>query len=69
MDHLQRGASIGCEGDGRLPTSRPNSDSAAEYGVRVEDSLQSWIEKGLCFGPLLPHEMPGTPSSVNSGIL
>ena len=65
IDRLHRGASIGCEGDGRLPTSKPNSDSAAEYGVRVADSLQSWIERGLCFGPLLPHEMPWATYTIN----
>ena len=65
IDRLQRGTSIGCEGEGRLPTSKPNSDSAGEYGVRVADSLQSWIVKGLCFGPLLPHEMPWDVYTVN----
>ena len=39
MTRLSKGADIGCEGDGRLPTSKPNSDSASTYGVRVADSL------------------------------
>ena len=40
MGRLTKGANICCEGDGRLPTSRANSKAAAEYGVRVADSLQ-----------------------------
>ena len=35
-----RGADIGCEGNGRMPTKHPNSESALEYGDRVADSLQ-----------------------------
>ena len=65
MERLSRGADIGCEGDGRLPTSKPNSESASTYGVRVADSLQSWIMDGLCFGPLLPNEMPWATYTIN----
>ena len=65
IQRLSRGADIGCQGEGRLPTSRPNSDSTSEFGVRVADSLQSWINKGLCFGPLLPNEMPWESYTVN----
>ena len=43
MTRLQNGADIGCEGDSKLPTNKPNSDRANEYGVRVADSLHSWI--------------------------
>ena len=65
MSRLQGGADIGCKGDGRLPTNKPNSESANVYGVRVADSLQSWIKEGLCFGPLLPSEMPWAEYTVN----
>ena len=58
MERLTLGADIGCRGDGRLPTEQPNSASANVFGVRVADSLQSWIKEGLCFGPLDRHEMP-----------
>ena len=60
-----KGASIGCEGLARLPTSYGNSESSLEYGVRVADSLQSWIKEGLCFGPLLQSEMPWDDYTVN----
>ena len=63
---LSKGARIGCEGPSRLPTRHPNSKTAVEYGARVADSLQSWIKEGLCFGPLLPHEMPWDDFTTNS---
>ena len=65
MDRLQYGADIGCRGDGRLPTERQNSRSATEFGVRVADSLQGWIEDGLCFGPMGREEMPWEAFTVN----
>ena len=40
IPRLQGGADIGCQGDGRLPTNKPNSDSANTYGDRVADSVQ-----------------------------
>ena len=58
VERLIKGADIGCKGDGRLPTSQKNSTSATKYGVRVADSLQTWIREGLCFGPLTVDEMP-----------
>ena len=66
MVNLSRGALIGCKGPSRLPTSHPNSQSAADYGVRVADSLQTWIKEGLCFGPLRPEEMPWDDYTTNS---
>ena len=47
IQRLGTGADIGCKGDGRLPTSRPNSDTASKFGTRVADSLQSWIKKAF----------------------
>ena len=58
MVNLSKGALIGCKGPSRLPTSHPNSQSAVDYGVRVADSLQTWIKEGLCFGSLGSEEMP-----------
>ena len=65
MNRLQYGADIGCRGDGRLPTERQNSHSAMEFGVRVADSLQRWIEDGLCFGPVSRDELPWEEFTVN----
>ena len=65
MDNLLNGANIGCEGDGRLPTKKPNSELATVYGERVADALQSWIKEGICFGPLCPEEMPWKEYTVN----
>ena len=62
---LQEGTDIGCRGTGRLPTSQPNSPSAAEYGARLADSLQGWIMDGICFGPMLPEEMPWLDYTVS----
>ena len=65
VERLANGADIGCKGDGRLPTSQKNSASATEYGVRVADSLQTWIREGLCFGPLKIDEMPWTEFTIS----
>ena len=65
MTRLQNGADIGCKGDCRLPTNKPSSDSAYQYGVLVADSLQSWIKAGLCYGPLLTSEMPWKKFTIN----
>ena len=43
---LVQGADIGCRGRGRLPTVSRNSPSVSEYGARVADSLQEWVDKG-----------------------
>ena len=65
MTRLSKGANIGSEGDGRLPTSKPNSDSASSYGVSIADSLESWVTEGLCFGPLLSNEMWWSTYRIN----
>ena len=44
-DRLENGADIGCRGRGRLQTKVKNNPSAYEYGDRVADSLQDWIEQ------------------------
>ena len=66
LERLRKGAEIGCKGPSRLPTSYPNSTSTMEYGVRVADSLQSWIKEGLCFGPLERKDMPWDDFTTNS---
>ena len=65
IDRLTNGACIGCKGDGRLPTSYPNSPSAMEFGVRVADSLQDWIVGSLSYGPLDYEEIPFKEFTVN----
>ena len=65
VKRLKKGADIGCKGAGRLPTSKPNSASAIEYGDRLADSLQDWIKSKLAFGPLLQEEMPWQDYTVN----
>ena len=55
--YVEKGADIGCEGEGRLLTRARNDQSVEEYGVRVADMIQSWLELGM-----------GIPVSVNAGI-
>lgn len=49
---LREGASLGCEGRGRLPTVGRNSKDVAQHGAIICDVLQSWIAKGIAAGPL-----------------
>ena len=65
LDRLRNGANLGCKGSARLPTMMPNGTSAAEYGVRLADSLQDWIKEGIAWGPLLKEEMPWQNYTVN----
>ena len=62
---LENGADIGCRGRARLPTITPNSPSAYEYGARVADSLQEWINQGIVVGPLLREEVPWPDITIN----
>ena len=55
---LEQGADIGCRGRGREPTKIPNSPSVYQYGERVADSLQQWIDDGIAIGPLHEEEVP-----------
>lgn len=54
---LEHGATLGCEGRGRLPTAGENSGSVAEHGDVICDVLQSWIVKGIAAGPLTRGEL------------
>ena len=55
---LEQGADIGCRGRGRESTKVPNSPSVYQYGDRVADSLQQWIDDGIAIGPLREEEVP-----------
>ena len=50
-DRLKTGATLGCRGEGRWPTSEPNNKSAYEEGPRMGDSLQHYIKEGYMYGP------------------
>ena len=54
---LEHGATLGCEGRGRLPTAGDNARSVAEHGDIICDVLQSWIEKRIAAGPLTKEEL------------
>ena len=54
---LANGANLGCRGSGRLATRKGNSPSAYEFGERLVDSLQGWLEDGLACGPLTEAEI------------
>ena len=58
VDILNNGATLGCEGTGRLPTRGRNSPTAAADGPKVADNLQDWVMDGIAFGPFRPEEMP-----------
>ena len=49
---LREGASLGCEGRGRLPTVGRNGKDVAQHGAIICDVLQSWVAKGIAAGPL-----------------
>ena len=65
VDRLDNGADIGCVGRARLPTVTPNGSSAYEYGARVADSLQDWINQGILVGPLSREEVPWDDITIN----
>ena len=55
---LVHGASLGCEGTGRLPTFMDNSPSVALNGSKVADTLNDWVASGIVAGPLRSCQMP-----------
>ena len=55
---LIMGADIGCRGQGRAPTRGKNSPTAAQEGVRLADSLQTWVKTGIVAGPFREEELP-----------
>ena len=62
---LEMGANIGCVGRGRLPKITPNGPSTYEFGARVADSLQEWINQGIVAGPMSREEIPWPDITVN----
>ena len=61
---LTEGATIGCEGEARLPSSSTNAPSAYEFGPHVTDALADWIYKKLAYGPIPISEIP-TNAKIN----
>ena len=55
---LLNGATLGCEGTGRLPTRVENSPTVAAQGSKVADQLMDWTKSGIVVGPLKAEEMP-----------
>ena len=49
---LEKGAEIGCEGRGRLPTQARNSKQVLDHGHIICDVLQDWLKNGIAAGPL-----------------
>ena len=66
---LERGASLGCEGRGRLPTRGRNASKILEHGRVLCDTLQDWVVQGIAAGPLTVEEVEaefGTEYTVNT---
>ena len=58
------GADRSCKGSARLGTVSRNSQSVDQYGIKLADSLQQWLEDDLACGPLTKEkvEEPGPPA-------
>ena len=54
---LEDGADLGCKGSARLPTRQRNAESCYEFGERVLDSLEDWLQQGIAAGPLTKKEV------------
>ena len=54
---LEHGASLGVEGEGRLPSMGDNNATCYQFGSRVADSLQAGINDGYLCGPLTRAEV------------
>ena len=54
---LVNGANLGCRGSARLGTKGRNSKTVNEFGDRLVDSLQQWLEDNLACGPLTQEEV------------
>ena len=55
---LVNGATLGCEGTGRLPSRVRNSPTVAANGSKVADTLQGWLKSKIVAGPFKESEMP-----------
>ena len=56
-DFLEHGASLGVEGEGRMPSMGQNNATCYQFGSRVADSLQAGINDGHLCGPLTREEV------------
>ena len=54
---LEKGAEVGVEGRGRLPTRGKNSPTVYEHGHAVADALQEGIVEGYLTGPYSEEEL------------
>ena len=64
-NYLTNGAKIGCEGDGRWPTRGRNDPSVSTHGWEIADEILTWIDMGICVGPLKIDELPFEDFSVS----
>ena len=55
---LLEGASLACEGTGRLITEGRNSNSVYLEGMKFADTLNDWVSKKIVYGPFSKDEMP-----------
>lgn len=58
VDQLERGASTGVRGAGRLGSAGTNAKSASRNGHLLSDSLADWVRLQLIAGPYDPSEIP-----------
>ena len=54
---LTHGADLACVGSARLGTKMRNAPSCFEYGERVMDSMEDWLQQDLAAGPLTKEEL------------
>ena len=59
LSDLSKGADIGATGASRLPTVGKNGQTALRYGDRIQDTLASFVSKGIYAGPLRKEELEG----------
>ena len=64
-NYLTHGAKIGCEGEGRWPTVGQNDPSVSDNSWEIADEIQTWINMGICVGPLTREDLPFRDYSVS----
>lgn len=55
---LLEGASLGCEGTGRMITVGRNSNTVYQEGRKFADTLNNWVRTKIVYGPFTKNEMP-----------
>lgn len=55
---LLNGASLGCEGTGRMITQGKNSNTVYLEGRKFADTLNHWVKTRIVFGPFAKDKMP-----------